>query len=52
MTRVRRLLTRAIVVALLLLTVSGGIARADDSLTSGGASTNTLPDDPGYELTP
>jgi hypothetical protein len=43
---------RAIVVALLLLSVGGGIARADGTLTSAGTSTNTLPDDPGYELTP
>ena len=52
MTRLRTLMVRAIVLALLLLTVSGGIARADDSWVNAGASTNTLPDDPGYELTP
>jgi len=52
MTRVRRLLIRAIVVALLLLTVGGGIARADDSWLNAGASTTALPDDPGYELAP
>jgi hypothetical protein len=49
---VRTLLIRAIVLALLLLTVGGGIARADDSLVQPGTSTNTLPDDPGYEFTP
>jgi len=52
MTRLRTLLIRAIVIALLLLTVGGGIARADDSLTNAGAATNTLPDDPGYGLEP
>lgn len=52
MKRVRTLLVRAIVLALLLLTVGGGIARADDSLLQSGTSTNSLPDDPGYELTP
>ena len=48
MTPVRRLLARAVVLALLLLTISGGIARADSSGTTFG--TSTLPDDPGYEL--
>jgi hypothetical protein len=52
MTRLRKLVLQAIVLALLLLTVGGGIARADDTLTSAGTSTNSLPDDPGYELTP
>ena len=49
MTRMRRLLARAVVLALLLLTVGGGIARADDS---GSFGTSTLPDDPGYTLSP
>jgi len=49
MTRMRRLLARAVVLALLLLTVGGGIARADDGSSMFG--TATLPDDPGYELT-
>ena len=48
MTRMRRLLARAVVLALLLLTVGGGIARADSSGNNAGA---TLPDDPGYDLT-
>ncbi len=49
MTRVRTLLVRAIVLALLLLTVGGGIARADDSWLQSGVSPTSLPDDPGYE---
>jgi len=49
MTRMRRLLARAVVLALLLLTVGGGIARADDGSSMFG--TATLPDDPGYDLT-
>ena len=48
MTRTRRLLARAAVLALLLLTLGGGIARADDG--SGMFGTATLPDDPGYDL--
>jgi hypothetical protein len=52
MTRVRTLLIRAIVLALLLLTVGGGIARADSGWTNAGSTPNTLPDDPGYGLTP
>jgi hypothetical protein len=49
MTRMRRLLARAVVLALLLLTVGGGIARADDGSSMFGPA--MLPDDPGYDLT-
>ena len=50
----RRLVLRAMLVALLLVSVGANIARADDSwltLTSGGAggSTQTLPEDPGFD---
>jgi hypothetical protein len=48
MTRVRTLLARAIVLALLLLTIGGGIANADT--LSGDLGTQVVPEDPGYEL--
>lgn len=48
--RLGSLLARAIVIALLLLTFGGGIANAGSPF--GTASTNSLPDDPGYTLAP
>lgn len=48
MTRGRTLLTRAIVLALLLLTIGGGIANADT--LGGGPGAQVIPEDPGYEL--
>jgi hypothetical protein len=50
MTRARTLLARAIVLALLLLTIGGGVANADPGLGHGDLSPQWLPDDPGYEL--
>ena len=47
MTRMRMLLARAFVIALLLLALGGGVASADPG-TTGPAFTTTLPDDPGY----
>ncbi len=46
--RLGSLLARAIVLALLLLTIGGGIANAGSPF--GTAGTNSLPDDPGYDL--
>lgn len=51
MTRRRMLLARAIVLALLLLSIGGGIASADSTF-SGNAGTQSVPEDPGYELAP
>ncbi len=48
MTRLRRLVARAVVLALLLLTIGGGIATADSSSAVGDGL--NFPDDPGYEL--
>ena len=55
MTRVGVLITRALIVALLLLSVGGGVASADPgngnsspSVSGPALNTNTLPDDPGY----
>lgn len=48
MTRARSLLVRAVVVALLLLTVSGTTASADGGVGGGPAQPTALPDDPGY----
>ena len=51
MTRLRTQVARALVLALLLLTLGGGIANADSSgrTTLGSAETTTLfPDDPGF----
>jgi len=55
MTRVGALITRAFIVALLLLSVSGGVASADPGRgnahpSSSGPALNqlALPDDPGY----
>lgn len=47
--RIGSLLARAIVLALLLLTIGGSIANAGSPL--GTVGTNSLPDDPGYDLT-
>lgn len=52
MTRVRRLLVRALVSALLLLSLGASIANADTGLSggSGGGSTQDylIPEDPGF----
>lgn len=51
MTRIRTQMARALVLALLLLTLGGGIANADTSsrTTPGGATTLlAFPDDPGF----
>lgn len=47
MTRLRTLVLRALVVALLLLTLGGGVASADPGTF--GVGLNALPDDPGYD---
>jgi hypothetical protein len=56
MTRLGVLITRALIVALLLLSVSGGVASADpghgNSHPSSSGQTldpSALPDDPGYD---
>jgi hypothetical protein len=49
MTRLGSILARALILAMLLLTIGGGIANADTGLAD-GSGTNMLPDDPGYEL--
>lgn len=48
------LLARAIVLALLLLTIGGGIANADTGFAGAPDvfTTSVLPDDPGYDLAP
>lgn len=55
MTRLGTLVTRAIVLALLLLTLGGGIANADTTQCTDAAaacaadpSISIFPDDPGY----
>ena len=52
MTRGRMVLARAIVLALLLLSIGGGIASADSTFASGNAGTQSVPEDPGYEFAP
>ena len=51
MKRVRRLLLRAGIVALLLLSLSANVARADDGWLAQGSSTqgDLIPEDPGFE---
>lgn len=45
---VRTVLLRAVVLALLVLSLGANVARADDSLLwSGGDGTQSLPEDPG-----
>ena len=53
-THLGSLLARAIVLALLLLTIGGGVANADspNAGAPGVFTTSVLPDDPGYELAP
>ncbi len=49
MTRARALLARAIILALLLLSVGGGVANAAPGARLGPSpQITTLPDDPGY----
>ena len=52
MTRVSGLLARAIVLALLLLTIGGSIANADTTGTPTLTPGTALPDDPGYDPGP
>ncbi len=53
-TRIGSLLARAIVLALLLLTIGGGVASADSRTgdAPGAFTATSLPDDPGYDLAP
>ncbi len=53
-TRMGALLARAIVLALLLLTIAGGVADAGGPFAGSGGTVGTaaLPDDPGYDLAP
>ena len=48
MTRFRRLLVRALVCALLLLSLGASIANADTGLSGGSTQDYLIPEDPGF----